>query len=110
MYLKVYVWLDTQETHHRGWGCLAGRIAMHAYQIGLIDTAPPCPGSPLRACVGTKGGIGGGVGYFIHDDGHIIPRNDVLIVASLPLGYFIHDDGHIIPRNDVLIVASLPLD
>ncbi len=36
--------------------CLAGRMAMHACQIGPIDTAPPCPGSLLRACVGTKGG------------------------------------------------------
>ncbi len=36
--------------------CLAGHMAMHACQIGLTDTAPPCPGSPLRACVGTKGG------------------------------------------------------
>ncbi len=36
--------------------CLAGRMAMHTCQIGPTDTAPPCPGSPLRACVGTKGG------------------------------------------------------
>ncbi len=28
-----------------GW-CLAGRMAMHACQIGPIDTTPPCPGSP----------------------------------------------------------------
>ncbi len=28
---------------------------MHACQIGPTDTAPPCPGSPLWACVGTKG-------------------------------------------------------
>ncbi len=34
--------------------CLAGRMAMHACQIGPTDTAPPCPGSPLRACVGTS--------------------------------------------------------
>ncbi len=27
---------------------------------------------------------GSGPGYFIHDDGHMIPRNDVLIVLSLP--------------------------
>ncbi len=33
--------------------CLAGRMAMHACQIGPTDTAPPCPGSPLRSCVGT---------------------------------------------------------
>ncbi len=39
MYLKVCVWLDTQETL-----------------------------------------TGGGGGYFIHDDGHRIPRNDVLMV------------------------------
>ncbi len=26
----------------------------------------------------------GGAGYFIQDDGHMIPRNDVLIVSSLP--------------------------
>ncbi len=25
--------------------------------------------------------IGSGVGYFIHNDGHTIPRNDVLIVS-----------------------------
>ncbi len=25
---------------------------------------------------------GDGTGYFIHDDGHMIPRNDVLIVLS----------------------------
>ncbi len=36
--------------------CLAGRMAMHACQLGPTDTAPPCPGSPLRACVETKGG------------------------------------------------------
>ncbi len=36
--------------------CLAGRMAMHVCQIGPTDTTPPCPGSPLRACVGTKGG------------------------------------------------------
>ncbi len=36
--------------------CLAGRTAMHACQIGPTDIAPPCPGSPQRACVGTKGG------------------------------------------------------
>ncbi len=36
--------------------CLAGRMAMHACQIGPTDTAPPCPGSPLRACIGTKEG------------------------------------------------------
>ncbi len=29
--------------------------------------------------------IGGGTAYFIYDDGHIIPRNDLLIVSSLPL-------------------------
>ncbi len=29
--------------------CLAGRMVMHACQIGPTDTAPPCPGSPLRA-------------------------------------------------------------
>ncbi len=29
---------------------------MHACQIDPTDTAPPCLGSPLRACVGTKGG------------------------------------------------------
>ncbi len=26
---------------------------------------------------------GGGASYFIHDEGHTIPRNDVLIVLSL---------------------------
>ncbi len=26
----------------------------------------------------------GGAGYFMHNDGHITPRNDVLIVSSLP--------------------------
>ncbi len=26
----------------------------------------------------------GGAGYFIHDDGHMIHRNDVLIVLSIP--------------------------
>ncbi len=31
-------------------------MAMHACQIGPTDTAPPCPGLPLRACIGTKGG------------------------------------------------------
>ncbi len=36
--------------------CLAGRMAMHTCQIGPTDTAPPCPGSPLWACIGTKGG------------------------------------------------------
>ncbi len=36
--------------------CLAVRMTMHACQIGPTDTTPPCPGSPLRACVGTKGG------------------------------------------------------
>ncbi len=35
---------------------MAGRIAMHACQIGPTDTAPSCPGSPLRAYVETKGG------------------------------------------------------
>ncbi len=35
---------------------MAGRMAMQACQIGPTDTAPPRPGSPLRACVGTKGG------------------------------------------------------
>ncbi len=35
--------------------CLAGRMAMHACQIGPTDTAPPCPGSPQQACVETKG-------------------------------------------------------
>ncbi len=39
-----------------GFRCLAGHMAMHACQIGPTDTAPTCPGSPLRACVGTKGG------------------------------------------------------
>ncbi len=34
--------------------CLAGRMAMHAWQIGPTDTAPRCPGSPLWACVGTS--------------------------------------------------------
>ncbi len=33
-------------------------MAMHACQIGPTDTAPPCPGSPQRACVQTKGGNG----------------------------------------------------
>ncbi len=28
-------------------------MAMHACQIGPTDTAPPCSGSPLRACIGT---------------------------------------------------------
>ncbi len=28
--------------------CLAGRMAMHACQIGPTDTAPPCPGSPVN--------------------------------------------------------------
>ncbi len=27
----------------------------------------------------------GRVGYFIHDDGHMIPKNDVLVVLSPPL-------------------------
>ncbi len=36
--------------------CLAGRMAMHACQIDPTDTAPPCPGSPQRACVESKGG------------------------------------------------------
>ncbi len=31
-------------------------MAMYTCQIGPTDTAPPCPGSPLRACDGTKGG------------------------------------------------------
>ncbi len=31
-------------------------MAIHACQIGPTDTAPPCPGSPLRSCVGIKGG------------------------------------------------------
>ncbi len=35
--------------------CLAGRMAMHACQIGPTDTAPPCSGPPQRACVVTKG-------------------------------------------------------
>ncbi len=26
-------------------------MAMHTCQIGLTDTATPCPGSPHRACV-----------------------------------------------------------
>ncbi len=43
--------------HYRWYRCLAGHMAMHACQIGPIDTAPSCPGSPLRVCVGTKGGI-----------------------------------------------------
>ncbi len=37
--------------------CLAGGgggMAMHVYQIGLTDTAPPCPGSSHWACVGTR--------------------------------------------------------
>ncbi len=34
--------------------CLAGHMAMHACQIGPTDTAPFCPGSPHRACVGTR--------------------------------------------------------
>ncbi len=42
--------------NHCRYRCLAGRMAMHACQIGPIDTAPPCPGSPLRACIVTKGG------------------------------------------------------
>ncbi len=36
--------------------CLAGRMAMHACQIGPTDTAPPCPGLPQWACVVTRGG------------------------------------------------------
>ncbi len=36
--------------------CLVGRRTMYACQIDPTDTAPPCPGWPLRACVGTKGG------------------------------------------------------
>ncbi len=36
--------------------CLAGHMAMHACQIGPTDTAPPCLGSPQRACVVTRGG------------------------------------------------------
>ncbi len=35
--------------------CLAGRMAMPACQIDPTDTAPPCPGSPHRACVGKRG-------------------------------------------------------
>ncbi len=35
--------------------CLVERMAMHACQIGPTDTAPPCPGSPHRACVVTRG-------------------------------------------------------
>ncbi len=35
--------------------CLARRMAVHACQIGLTDTTPPCPGSPHRACVVTRG-------------------------------------------------------
>ncbi len=45
--------------------CLAGRMAMHACQIGLTDTAPPCPGSPQRACVETKGGNALGQATFL---------------------------------------------
>ncbi len=30
-------------------------MVMHACQIGPLDTAPPCLGSPLQSCVGTKG-------------------------------------------------------
>ncbi len=39
-----------------GYRCLARCMAMHVCQIGPTDTTLPCPGSPLRACVGTKGG------------------------------------------------------
>ncbi len=35
--------------------CLAGRMAMHARQIGPNNTVPPCPGSPQQACVVTRG-------------------------------------------------------
>ncbi len=34
---------------------LAGRMMMHACQIGPTDVTPPCPGSPHQACVGTRG-------------------------------------------------------
>ncbi len=34
--------------------CLARHMAIHACQIGPTDTAPPCPGSPHWACVGTR--------------------------------------------------------
>ncbi len=56
MYLKVCVWLDTQETPHRE-----------------------------RAS------------YFIHDDGHMIPRNDVLVVLSLPPDYKKNNNNRGIP-------------
>ncbi len=36
--------------------CLAGRIAMHACQIGPTDTADPRLGSPHQGCVGTRRG------------------------------------------------------
>ncbi len=44
-------------TQHSLVRCLAGHMTMHACQIGPTDTAPPCPRSPIRACVGTKGGM-----------------------------------------------------
>ncbi len=37
--------------------CLAGRMAMHACQIGATDTVPPCPGSSQRACVLQRGAV-----------------------------------------------------
>ncbi len=37
-------------------------MAMHACQIGPTNTVLPCPGSPLRACVGTKRGERFGAG------------------------------------------------
>ncbi len=50
----MYVRLAEQEPVKSGIRCLAGRMVMHACQIGLTDTAPPCPGSPHRACIVTR--------------------------------------------------------
>ncbi len=53
MTMHVYRCLAGRMTMHV-YRCLVGRMTMHASQIGPTDTAPHCPGSPLRACVETS--------------------------------------------------------
>ncbi len=52
---------------------LAGCMVMHVCQIGPTDTVPPCPGSPLWACIETRGETVIGLHKVVKSRKHISP-------------------------------------
>ncbi len=61
-------------------------MAMHACQIGPTDTPPPCPRSPQRACVKTKGGTLWGRRSFCPISPLLLKRADGATTLSLHFG------------------------